>query len=116
MAGARDRPTHSHVRIALGLLGLAWLAWGFGLLRAAAIHSQFVGLGDDVTDSLRRGAYVGERLLVFDITALVTCFAAGGVLLRIQNPTIWSVFVWVVLMLSVAWHGLCFVLHWGFAG
>ena len=53
----------SPVRTGFVLLTAAWLVWAVALARGAWINTQFVGPGDDVTDSLRRAGYIAERLL-----------------------------------------------------
>jgi|GEM_PF-5200529 len=97
-------------------LGVAWLVWLLGLARGTWINAQFVGPGEDVTDSLRRVGYIAERLLVFDGAALVAEVASGLVLLGARQTTGWVVLAWLLLVPSVLLHGIVFLVHLVVAG
>jgi len=109
----RERPP---IRAAFAWLGFAWLIWLLGLARGAWVNAQFIGPGDDVTDSLRRAGYIGERLLAFDVVAVASGVVAGCVLLRAERTTGWVVLAWAVVVSSALLHGLALLMHLTFAG
>ena len=106
----------SPVRAGFAWLGVAWLVWLLGLARGAWLNAQFVGPGDDVTDSLRRAGYIGERLLAFDIVAVAAGVVAGCVLLGAERVTGWGVLAWVLVVPSVLLHSLVLLVHLVVAG
>ena len=100
--------------LALALLALAWIVWGLSFVRAIWISSQFVGPGDDVTDSIRRSGYVASRVWPFDCVTLLAEGTAGIVLLVSWLDGYlnrWGVTACVLWVLSVLLHGACFLLH-----
>ncbi|HEY1189432.1 MAG TPA: hypothetical protein VGE74_17395 [Gemmata sp.] len=114
-------PTHalvrwSPVRTGFVLLTASWLVWALALARGAWIDSQFVGPGDDVTDSLRRAGYIAERLLPFECAVLVADAAAAVALLQASRWSWWAVVAWALLAPSIALHGLVLLVHLIVAG
>ncbi len=120
MAEAGDSPTApvgwSPVRTGFALLVVAWLVWSVALARGAWINSQFVGPRDDVSDSLRRAAYIAERMLPFECAVLVVDAAAAIALLQANRLGWRGVVVWALWVPSAAVHGLAFLVHLIVAG
>ena len=102
----------SPARFAMFLLAAAWLIWFSGFCVTRWLNANFSGLGDDVVDSLNRSHFLAVRVIWFNFGSVFLDGVAGVLLWTVERLTWAGLAVWLILAISVGWHGLNLLAAW----